>query len=505
MKRRMVVLLAVCALSAGCGGGWPNVVDTRSLFGGGSPSIARVRDVGTREPPESGPMKGEPDGVAAPGELLLIEGSGFGKQPTVTVAGRAAEVVARTAGGGIVVRVPIAVAPGSQPVQVSVGEVHSRVDFPIRRLAVVLHEGALHLLALDGAGAKRIATLPMPGARAVRLSADGACAYVLAGAQKLAVVDLAAPGGPKVVMERQLDVRARTLVASDRAPLIYAVGEGEVQGFNTLHPRTPARYDRAELPPEAKGAKLVELDPEGKRLALAVPEGNRLVLVDLAAHTEAKLIAELKLLPEARVPLVVDLRFAPDGETLWVLSGDNAASLAAGVQPTRVTAVRIEGEPPQVSLWRTAPIAGAGAPLQLLVPRQKPLAAGTTIRMPPEKSAIYFTSAPSALWSAGDAQAVASQFAGHSPGALDQADMGPGAGAHGHLVETTELLGPIDADAGGSVAVAAAGRVTPGGREYGFAVLKPEAGAKVQFTALGPAATADFQPPFKLGEVRVQP
>jgi hypothetical protein len=325
------------------------------------------------------------------------------------------------------------------------------------------------------------------------------------GPSKLVVVDLGAPGAPKVAMERQLDVRARALVGAERAPLIYAVGDGEVQGFDTLHPRTPARFDRAELPDEAKGARVAELSPDGKRLAVAIPEGNRVALIDLSAHTEAKLLAQLPLLPEARVPLLVDLRFASDGETLWVLSGDNAASLPAGVQPTRVTAVRVEGDPPQVSLWRTAPVAGAGAPLSLLVPRQKPLASGTTIRMPPERSAVYFTSAPSALWSAADAAQAAAQLGGRGPGALDQADLSPGAGAHPHLVEAAALLGAIDADAGGALAVAAAERATAGGREFGVALLAPQPGAKAAFTALGPAGPKDFRPPFDLGEVRVQP
>src|SRR5258708_5929001 len=92
----LLLLFSAC----GCGG-WPQVVDTRSLFGGGSPSIGSIRDLGGAVPPESGSFVGEPDGVASPGEHLLIEGSGFGKQPTVTIGGRAAEVVARTSGGGI--------------------------------------------------------------------------------------------------------------------------------------------------------------------------------------------------------------------------------------------------------------------------------------------------------------------------------------------------------------------------------------------------------------------
>src|SRR5204863_259238 len=82
-------------------------------------------------------------------------------------------------------------------------------------------------------------------------------------------------------------------------------------------------------------------------------------------------------------------------------------------QPTRVIGVRIEGagDATTVAPWRTSPVAGAGAPLRLALPRVRPLASATTIRMPPDKASIYFTSAQNALWSAGDAPAVAPAMA----------------------------------------------------------------------------------------------
>src|SRR5947207_1593806 len=107
---RALAPLALALLAGGCAGsGFPDVDDARWLGSGGSPSVKRVRDLGTRKPPESGRLPGESDGVASPGEYLLVEGWGFGKQPTVTVGGRAAEVFAHTVGGGVIVKVPTGV------------------------------------------------------------------------------------------------------------------------------------------------------------------------------------------------------------------------------------------------------------------------------------------------------------------------------------------------------------------------------------------------------------
>src|SRR5688572_11328789 len=112
MRLRLVVVVAsalACASQS-----FPEVADVREMgpsFGG--PDIARVRDMGNPEVPLRGSfIDPAPDGVATTGELLSIEGDGFGKQPTVHIGGRPSEVLARTSGAGIVVRVPVGLAPG---------------------------------------------------------------------------------------------------------------------------------------------------------------------------------------------------------------------------------------------------------------------------------------------------------------------------------------------------------------------------------------------------------
>ena len=62
--------------TAGCAtSGFPDVVDVRDVSTTfGPPSVSRIRDVGALRLPQTGAWKGEPDGVAGPGELVLIEG-----------------------------------------------------------------------------------------------------------------------------------------------------------------------------------------------------------------------------------------------------------------------------------------------------------------------------------------------------------------------------------------------------------------------------------------------
>src|SRR5438270_6364530 len=87
MRLGWVAALGLC----GCAGaGFPDVIEAREVPSSlGAPSIDHVRDAGSARVPIAGPWKGEPDGVAVPGELVLIEGSNFGKQPTVQIRGRA--------------------------------------------------------------------------------------------------------------------------------------------------------------------------------------------------------------------------------------------------------------------------------------------------------------------------------------------------------------------------------------------------------------------------------
>src|SRR5262249_30826295 len=101
----------------GCAGaGFPEIIDPQEIGSSlGRPSIDRVRDAGNLRLPVGGSWKAESDGAAVPGELILIEGDNFGRLPTVSIGGRATSVLARTAGGGIIARVPAGVPSGNVP------------------------------------------------------------------------------------------------------------------------------------------------------------------------------------------------------------------------------------------------------------------------------------------------------------------------------------------------------------------------------------------------------
>src|SRR5262249_16920794 len=114
-----------------------------------------------------------------------------------------------------------------------------------------------------------------------------------------------------------------------------------------------------------------DLDAAGNHVAVLLPEGNRVAVVDITRPARPRLLGATGVLPEARVPLVRDLRFSPDGESLWVIAGDSATSLAVGTQPTRLSVVRVarpegvtEGDP-QVESWRVTELPGAWPPTRL--------------------------------------------------------------------------------------------------------------------------------------------
>ena len=170
-----------------------------------------------------------PDGVAVIGETLWIRGRAFGRQPAVTVGGRPAAVLARTRDGGIVVRVPPATPSGSQPVVVSNEVGRGERPIAVRRYAAVLAPGAGEIgwaeLGADGpiaAGATAVR-----GARWLALSSDGRAAYLAEASRSIVhVVEMPAPGGPKVVYRLDLgNEPIVALAAAGRAPVLAVVRE----------------------------------------------------------------------------------------------------------------------------------------------------------------------------------------------------------------------------------------------------------------------------------------
>lgn len=441
---RGLAALALAGLALlGCAPLFPDVLPPADIadLRDGTPSIRRVRDLGAVHIGRPGPLAGESDGVTHVGELLLIEGSGFGKQPTVGIAGRPAEVRWRTSGGGIVVQVPAGCAIGPQRLWVAAGGTRDEVPLTLHRLAVVLDprpaSPTLHAVRVGGSAAPAAAGPPiavgLPGQPplSMALSPDGAAAYVLLAAPSaqgdavstVQVIDLLAPGGPKLVDTRKLRQRAHLITAAEQTGLLALVGDEEVTLWDVSEGRRPAGYLPATLPTAAQKAWAATLHPRGDLLALALADSNDVVLVDVTLRpdrtgTRPRDVATLNALPEVRQPLLHRLRFASDGETLWLSSGDNAQSLAFGHQPTRLSALLLSrGAAPGsggagelgLSLLRTVelrtPSGPAGAPVDLALARRAPIASGTTIRMPPDKAAVFVSTLSGAKAVAGSSLA----------------------------------------------------------------------------------------------------
>ena len=535
---------ASAALVAGCASaGFPDVVDTREVSTTfGPPSLGRVRDAGAVRLPQSGAWKGEPDGVAGPGELLILEGENFGRLPTVSIGGRATAVVARTEGGGIVARVPTGVPVGNVPIVVSTPKGRSEKTFLMRRFAVVAHGGQLFFLRVDKDRAELVGKpLPVPGARLVRISGDGAAAYTVANradGDHLVAIDLCAPGGPRIASEKKLAHHGALLTTAMDGSVAAVVGDGEITIVSTRDARQPALFEPMDLPMGAKAPRAVELSPDGKLLAVLVADGNRLVALDVSSPPNSQVVTSVELLPDQKLPLVRDLAFASDGETLWIVSGNNERSLPA-LQPTRLTAVRIlpqekldaaksatpekpdDATPKKnarlLSLWRTQSVPGAAAPLRIAIARGQPLASGTTIRLPPEKAAVFVSSVNDALFKLADvdlattaaAKTVAKLWRPPQPGILVRADINGGGGP---LFTTAEILSALDLTPDAQLLVATAARVSPVPStgavvlDYGV-TFAPIWGATITpvFLPLEKLNAAELKPPFPLGDLRIQP
>lgn len=425
-RSRLGWVAALAGLIAGCSAGFPNVIEPSEIdsLRDGSPRLRRVRDLGAVHIGRAGALAAESDGSFVVGELVLIEGSGLGKQPTVGVGKRPLEVLWRTEGGGIIARLPPGVETGRGLLWVQNGAGRGELPVEISRLGLILDEKAerLHTVRLSRAGGgvdalpTQIATVAapirLPGARALALSSDGSAAYVLLGAvgagQKLAIIDLVAPGGPKLADTRPLRHPVHSLAASEREKVLALVGPEQVTLWDISEGRRPAAWPAAALPEEVRGAHTAALDPGGQRLALGIAEGNQVVFVEVKPSRDRVLVrplGSLAALPGIRQPLLHLLRFASDGATLWVSAGDSARSRGEGHQPTRLLAIATElpdGAAAEgdrgYAVLKTVELRDAGAPVGLALSRTPPIASGTTIRTPPEKAELFLTTiTPSAL------------------------------------------------------------------------------------------------------------
>ena len=311
-------------------------------------------------------------------------------------------MLSRTRDGGIVVRVPPATPSGSQPVVVSNEVGRGERPIAVRRYAAVLAPGAGEIgwAELGADGPIAAGTTAARGARWLALSSDGRAAYLADAAQSVVhVVELPAPGGPKIVY--RIDLGKEPVVAlatAGRAPVLAVVRENDVLLLDTSSPLRPARTAPRALPPEIRGAQVVaaDLSPDGKLLAVATAAGNRVALLDLVPRAKTAVAGALSVLPDVRASVLIDVAFSPVGDTLWVLSGDTARSRASGPQPAELRALRLGASPESLGnleVARAVTVGAARDPARIAVGHAMPLVSGAAIRLPPERATVFFAAA----------------------------------------------------------------------------------------------------------------
>lgn len=529
MNRILPLLLLVSACAST---GLPSIVDTRDVRpASGSPKITRIRDAGTAMVPREGSIEAITDGFASPGELLVVEGSGFGRLPTVTIGGRPTAVLARTRGDGIVIRVPGGSDTGLVDLQVSTPSGVARLAVQLRRLGAVLSAEKLHFIVV---GKDAVTVLPgeimINGARAVRVDSTGGAALVLADTNegsRVVVVDLGR-AEPSMLGSLPVPHRGAAIAVATFAPRIAVVGDGKLSILDTTSLRRPVLYEAASLPKDVRGIRAAELSPDGRVLALLLAEGNRVVALDVTAPTSPQLISTVEILPNERLSLVRDIAFSPDGQTLWVVSGASADTHPQ-VIPTRITAVRLlaayaDGAPiegsdgkPQprsipsgpirrlLAVWKTQTVTGAGAPLSISV-GHPPQAGGSAIRATPESATIFLTAVKDSLLELKsgrvDLARLKKVLAAPNPGMVARADLSSGGGP---IATTHELLGALAVPAGDRRAIALAVHLADAALELGVASVSLDGQATVAFTRLAAIEPSAIHPPFLLGDLAIQP
>ena len=394
-------------LCAGCAGRMGEIVsDPGDLAeAAGAPEIETVSELGGGDVMLTGPVvPPQGDDFATVGEALWVRGQSFGRLPTVTIAGRPAAVLARTTDAGVIVRVPPAAAAGPRLLTITNDRGHSDFLLTVRRLVVAMPPGGgrLAFAVLDSEGLRATGEIEASG-RLMRVGSDGRAAYVLdPSSLKLTVIELPAEGGPRAaytvaVAQPAEDNPVVAFVAAAQAQSLLVLRAHDLVMLDASSSLHPVRGQPRALPAAlAKGVvTAAALSPDGRQAAVALESGNRIALVDLQRGGVAS-SCEVALAPDARVPVLVDVSFAPDGHTLWAVLGDTAKSRPVGPQPTEIAAVRIEpgagaGGAPTLVVARRVRIDEAEAPVRLSAGRALPLASGASIRLPPERATVYLT------------------------------------------------------------------------------------------------------------------
>ena len=400
-------LVAAAALGLGCASlEAASVVSPRDLAeASGKPRIDEIRDIGGADIPAVGVLRlASSDGSAVIGETLWIRGNNFGRQPTVSLGGKAVTVVSRTGDGGILVRVPVGTPAGRQNLVVSQEDGDVERPIQVRRLGAVMARDRLAFLEMTADGPRAFDGVTVPGVQHLQLSADGRAAYAVDQGGALHVFELPAAGKPSEVFKLQLGPGVRGLFAASVAHRLLALRETELVELDTSSPLRPVVRSARAAPTWLAGETVLRVaaSPDGRLLALALAKRNRVLVFDVdnlrvlpapAPVTDPPFV-EMPLFPDVRAPVLVDLSFSPEGDTLWVLSGSSDRNKSLGPQPTTVIALRLPrtdatGTSIGLARARTVVLPDVTAPVAVGMGRSLALTSGSAVRLPPEKITVF--------------------------------------------------------------------------------------------------------------------
>ena len=140
VKTPLLLALAASLLAlAGCPPKKPRTISVRDVSrASGAPEISGIVDLGRRGIIKEAVFEiAGGDGHGVVGEVLLIQGDNFGKQPTTTIGDQPATFLGHVSTGGILVRVPWGIDAGKVKVEVANHRGRSSTTYVIKRVVVV--------------------------------------------------------------------------------------------------------------------------------------------------------------------------------------------------------------------------------------------------------------------------------------------------------------------------------------------------------------------------------
>lgn len=394
---RWLLALGVVGL-VGCGAAdGRHMVTARHIDeSSGAPNVSKVVDLGDLSAiPAMGAISTRAsDGVFVVGELVLIEGEDFGKQPTVSIGGRPARNLGRTKNGGIVARIPAEVDDGQIKVEVSHGNGSGYKEIELTRYLALAGPTSVHLIA-SGAHPSVRHQFEVAGATGLAFSHDGQALYIAGPKRRsLQVVKVSAKDRPtssnRIVIGENAINRLATRMG---VPMLAVLGNDGVRLFDT---RVPTAISQLPMVKIDSGVTAGVFSPDGQFLAVISNVDNWVRLIQVGdTMTPATLVSKLELMVGDPVPLLRDLAFAPEGDELWVVSGNSMASTVAGVRPTQITRLALQdGTLTELS---SAQIAKASGPRFMAVSLQQAIMAATAVRSTKRRATLVLSTVPSAM------------------------------------------------------------------------------------------------------------